>query len=69
MVALLPYANQYFNCIIWQTINIRTAEIKWLSFTVFMNDMHLNYQLFSFFLVELKLTVKQILRIVQTLSL
>lgn len=57
MVAVLPYANQYFHCILWQTVNTRMTGSKQLSSTMFMKYMHLSYQFFSFLSGELELTV------------
>lgn len=54
LASLLPCANQYFHWILWQTVNIRTAETKWLSFAMFMNHIHLNYPFFPFFLRWIK---------------
>lgn len=53
-----PLPIDTFHCVLWQTVNIRIAETKWLSFVVFMNYTHLNYQFFFFFSGGLKLTVK-----------
>lgn len=66
-----PLPINTFPCILWPTVNIRTAETKQLSFPMnYMKYMHLNQQFFFFFFSGgLRLTVKQILRVLQICSL
>lgn len=41
-----PLPVNTFHCTWWQTVNVRIAETKWLSFVMFMNYMHLNDHFF-----------------------